>query len=118
MTSTITNCVIYMAVARVTTDTFKKEVLDEKGVVFVDFYADWCGPCKMTSPIVEELAHEMKDVKFVEVDVDANQELAAQYSVFSIPTFLIFKNGTVANQFVGAMGKEKFVEEIKKVTHS
>ena len=105
-----------MAVIRVTNDTFKKEVLDHKGVVFVDFYAEWCGPCKVTSPIIEELSNEMKDVRFVEIDVDSSQELASQYSVFSIPTFYIFKDGTVATQFVGAMGKEKFVEEIKKAT--
>lgn len=104
-----------MAATEIKQDVFQKEVLDYKGVVFVDFHAEWCGPCKMTDPIIEELSGEMKDVKFVKIDVDANQELAAQYSVFSIPTFLIFKNGIVANQFVGAMGKEKFIEEIKKV---
>lgn len=107
-----------MAATEIKQDSFQKEVLDHKGVVFVDFHAEWCGPCKMTDPIIEELSDEMKDVKFVKVDVDANQELAAQYSVFSIPTFLVFKNGTVSNQFVGAMGKEKFIEEIKKVTLS
>lgn len=107
-----------MAVTHLTRDTFQKEVIDYKGIVFVDFYAEWCGPCKMTSPIIDALAEEMKDVKFVKVDVDESQELAAQYSVFSIPTFYIFKDGTPANQFVGAMGKEKFVEEIKKVTHA
>lgn len=105
-----------MAVAQVTKDTFQKEVLDHKGMVFVDFYADWCGPCKMTSPIVEELSEEMKNVKFVKIDVDQNQELSGQYSVFSIPTFIMFKDGQVANQFVGASGKERFVEEIKRVT--
>ncbi len=107
-----------MAAAEIKQENFKQEVLDYKGVVFVDFHAEWCGPCKMTGPIVEELSGEMKDVKFVKIDVDANQEVSSQYSVFSIPTFLIFKNGVVANQFVGAMGKEKFIEEIKKVTAS
>lgn len=105
-----------MATTAIKQENFKQEVLDYKGIVFVDFHAEWCGPCKMTGPIIEELSDEMKDVKFVKIDVDANQEIAAQYSVFSIPTFLIFKNGVVANQFVGAMGKEKFIEEIKKVT--
>lgn len=105
-----------MATTDIAQADFQKEVLDYKGIVFVDFHAEWCGPCKMTEPIIEELSGEMKDVKFVKIDVDANQELSAQYSVFSIPTFMIFKNGVVANQFVGAMGKEKFVEEIKKVT--
>jgi len=105
-----------MAVNTVTKDTFQKEVLDTKGSVFVDFYADWCGPCKMTSPIIEELSEEMKDISFTKVNVDENQELAGQYSVFSIPTFIIFKDGKPAHQFVGAMGKEKFIEEIKKAS--
>jgi len=105
-----------MAVAKVGTDNFQKEVLDQKGLVFVDFYADWCGPCKLTSPIVETLSTEMKDIKFVEVDVDANPDLSGKYSIFSIPTFIIFKDGQVVNQFVGAMGKEGFESEIKKVT--
>jgi thioredoxin 1 len=99
-------------------DNFKQEVLDHKGTVFVDFYADWCGPCKLTSPIVEELSEQMKEVKFVKVDVDQNNDLATQYSVFSIPTFIIFKEGRAVNQFVGAMGKEGFEEEIKKITSS
>ena len=105
-----------MAVAKVDTAGFKKEVLEAKGLVFVDFYADWCGPCKLTSPIVATLSEEIKDVKFFEVDVDANPDLSATYSIFSIPTFIIFKDGKVTNQFVGAMGKEGFESEIKKVT--
>ncbi len=105
-----------MSVAAVTHQNFKSEVLDQKGLTFVDFYADWCAPCKITSPIIEELSKELKDIKFVEVDVDSNAELAQHYSIFSIPTFMIFKDGQVASQFVGAMGKEGFLNEIKKVT--
>ncbi len=104
-----------MAVPNVTKATFQTEVLDHKGPVFVDFYAVWCGPCKVTSPIIDELSGEIKDMKFVQVDVDENPELATQYSIFSIPTFVIFKNGQVATQFVGAMGKEGFLSEINKV---
>lgn len=107
-----------MAVHAVTGETFQKEVLEENSIVFVDFYADWCGPCKLTAPIIDELADQMKNVKFVKVNVDENQDLAGRYSVFSIPTFLMFKNGQVVNQMVGASGKERFVEEIQKVTHS
>ncbi len=103
-----------MAVSAVTKDTFQKDVLQSPGLVFVDFYAEWCGPCKLTSPIVAQLSEEMKDIKFVEVDVDQNQELSSQYSVFSIPTFIIFKNGQIVGQFVGAMGKEGFVSEINR----
>jgi len=104
-----------MAATHIDNDKFQKEVLDYKGVVLVDFYAQWCGPCKTTGPIIEELSDEMTDVKFVKIDVDKNQELSGRYSVFSIPTFIIFKNGQVAHQFVGAMGKEGFQAEINKV---
>ncbi len=103
-----------MAVAQISQNNFQKEVLDQKGAVFIDFYADWCGPCKVTSPIVDELSEEMKDVKFVKVNVDENQQLASSYSIFSIPTFLIVKNGKIVGQFVGAMGKEGFVSEINQ----
>jgi len=99
---------------KINADQFQNEVLNQKGLVFVDFYADWCGPCKMTSPIVEELANEIKEVKFVKVNVDENPELASQYNIFSIPTFLIFKDGKVIHQFVGARGKEGFLSEINK----
>jgi thioredoxin 1 len=105
-----------MATIHADNASFQKEVLDHKGVVVVDFYAEWCGPCKVTEPIIEELSNSMKDVKFVKVDVDPNQETASKYSVFSIPTFLIFKDGQIKNQFVGAHSKEGFVEEITKVT--
>lgn len=104
-----------MAVQHITKAEFQKTVLDSDTPVFVDFYAEWCGPCKMTEPIVEELSNELKDVTFVKIDVDNDQELASEYSVFSIPTFMIFKNkGKVASQFVGAMGKEGFLDEINK----
>ncbi len=102
-------------VTTVAQDSFQKEVVEHKGKVFVDFYADWCGPCKVTSPLVEELSNEIKDMKFVKVDVDANPQIAQQYSIFTIPTFLIFKDGQLANQFVGAMGKEGFLEQIKRI---
>lgn len=105
-----------MAVTQVTKDNFKQEVLDYKGAVLVDFYADWCGPCKVTSPIVDELSNEIKEMKFVKINVDENSELAATYQVFSIPNFVIFNQGVVANQFLGAMPKEAFLTEIKKIT--
>lgn len=107
-----------MATIHAKNDSFQQEVLDYNGIVLVDFYADWCGPCKVVAPILEEISESMKDVKFVKVNVDENQELAAKYSVFSIPTFLIFKNGDVKNQFVGAHSKEGFEEEIEKAKTS
>lgn len=104
-----------MAVIKIGKNEFKKEVLDYQGKVLVDFYADWCGPCKMTSPIIDELAIEMNEIKFVKINVDENPELASEYSVFSIPTFLIFENGKVVSQFFGARGKDGFLSEINKV---
>ncbi len=108
----------YMSTKDITQATFKQEVLDQKGFVFVDFHAHWCGPCKMTEPIIEQLSGEIKDMSFVKVDVDQNAEVASQFSVFSIPTFIIFKDGKVVNQFVGAMGKEGFLKEIEKARTS
>lgn len=107
-----------MATVQSNNENFQKDVVDHQGVVLVDFYADWCGPCKATEPIIEELSESMKNVKFVKIDVDANQEIAGKYSIFSIPTFLIFKNGEVKNQIVGAHSKDSFIEEINKVTAS
>ncbi len=107
-----------MATHDTTTADFKKDVLDQKGLVFVDFHAEWCGPCKMTEPIIEQLSGEMKDMQFVKVDVDQNADLSSQYSVFSIPTFIIFKDGKMVNQFMGAMGKEGFLKEIEKAKAS
>lgn len=102
-------------VTQLTQDTFQKEVLEQKkGLVLVDFYAVWCGPCKVTEPIIEELAEEMKDVKFAKLDVDTAPELSSEYQVFSIPTFLIFKDGKLIGQMVGAKPKESFIEEIDK----
>lgn len=102
-------------VKHINAEEFKKEVLEEKDkLILVDFYADWCGPCRMTAPIIDELAEEIKEVKFVKINVDENPQLASQYSVFSIPTFLLFKNGQVVDQMVGASGKERFVEMLNK----
>lgn len=100
-------------VQSVNKDTFQTEVLDHKGTVLVDFYADWCGPCKMTEPVIDELSTEIKDVKFVKVNVDSNPDVASQYNVFSIPTFIFLKDGKVVGQTVGAQGKESFIKEIE-----
>ena len=115
---TISDSIDDMGAKDITQDAFKQEVLEKKGLVFVDFHAEWCGPCKMTGPIIDQLAGETSDVTFVKVDVDQNANLASQYSVFSIPTFIVFKDGKVVNQFVGAMGKEGFQKEIDKARAS
>lgn len=105
-----------MAVSQLTKDEFQKKVLEETGAVFVDFYATWCAPCKVTEPIVDELSGEFGSIKFFKVDVDQNPDLATQYSIFSIPTFMIFKGGKVVSQLVGARGREGFIEELKKAS--
>ena len=106
-----------MSVIHSTTDSFQKDVLDQKGLVLVDFHAVWCGPCKFTNPIIEELAVDKKykdKVTFVKVDVDENNDIASQYNVFSIPTFIIFRDGKPIDQFVGARDKSGFESEIDK----
>jgi thioredoxin 1 len=88
---------------------FEQEVLNSVNPVFVDFWAEWCGPCRAVSPIVEELSKEYGDkVNFVKLNVDENNELAQKYNVFSIPTLAIFKDGEVISQKVGAATKESF----------
>ncbi|MFA6005724.1 MAG: thioredoxin [Patescibacteria group bacterium] len=97
--------------------SFKKEVAEFKGVVLVDFFAHWCPPCKMLSPLLEEMDKENKssDVKFAKVDVDVNQELSGQYGVQSIPTVIIFKDGKQVAQKVGFGPKEMYLEAINSV---
>ncbi|MFS8158900.1 MAG: thioredoxin [Candidatus Roizmanbacteria bacterium] len=103
-------------VKKTTSQDFAKDVTSAKGVVFVDFFAEWCGPCKVTDPIIHTLSDDptYKDISFVKVDVDEAAELSGQYNVFSIPTFMIFKDGKPVHEFVGARDKAGFEEELKK----
>ncbi len=89
-------------------------LLKDNQSVFVDFYADWCGPCKMVGPLVEELSNEMKDVKFVKVNVDNLPDVAQRYGIMSIPTLLAFKNGELVGNIVGFQPKEALAELAKK----
>ncbi len=97
----------------ITDNSFAKDVLESQKPVLVDFWAEWCGPCRMIAPIVEEIAREY-DGKIVvgKVDVDANQNIAFNYSIRSIPTLLIFKGGEVVEQIIGAVPKKQIVERL------
>ena len=96
-----------MATTVITKDNFKAEVLDYKGTVLIDFWADWCGPCRMLSPIVDEIAAENPAVKVGKVNVDEQQELSAQFDIMSIPTLLVFKDGSKTGESIGLVPKEQ-----------
>lgn len=92
---------------------FEAEVLNDKGIVLVDFYADWCGPCKMLGPILEEVAAEMDHIKIVKINVDEAQSLAQQYGVMSIPTVYLFDGGAKMDKFVGVKTKEEIEDFVQ-----
>lgn len=94
------------------TKEFEKEVINEEKTVIVDFYATWCKPCKIMTPIIEEIASEHTDIKFVKVDIDRNEELAIKYNVMSIPTIMIMKNGEISKTFIGVTDKEAITKEL------
>jgi len=98
-------------VNNINTNDFESNIA--KGKVLVDCYADWCGPCKMLSPIIDELANEINDVNFYKLNVDENEEIASKYSIMSIPTLLIFENGELKTTSVGLKSKEELKELLK-----
>ena len=93
-------------------ENFEEEVLKSEGTVLVDFYADWCGPCKAMSPIIDEIADEVATAKVGKVNVDESSELAIRYDVASIPTIMVFKNGEPAKTFVGVTDKDEIKNEL------
>lgn len=97
-----------MAVQKVNLENFESIKNQEKPVL-LDFYADWCGPCRMVGPIVEQIADEREDIVVGKINVDENPELASQFGVMSIPTLVVLKNGEIANQSVGALPKAKIL---------
>ena len=100
-------------VESITNDNFEKEVINSNKTVLIDFYADWCGPCKLMSPIVDEISEELADtLKVGKVNVDDNIELAEKFEIMSIPTLLIFKNGEMANKIIGAVSKDEILKAI------
>ena len=104
-----------MSVLTLTTENFEEEVMKSDKPVLIDLYADWCGPCKMQSPIIDELAEEYGDkIKVGKVNIDENMALAERYQVMSIPTLLIIKDGNIAKQFIGLTDKNLIVESIEE----
>ena len=102
-----------MAAVKLTTDNFDQEVLQAEQPVLVNFYADWCGPCKMMAPVVEEVANEAAGVKVCKINIDENMEIAQRYGVMSIPTFIAFKNGEISGTQIGAVPKSALLDLVK-----
>jgi thioredoxin 1 len=97
----------------VTDTTFQAEVLESETPVLVDFWAAWCGPCRVVAPILEEIASEREDLRIVKLDVDANQQTAAQFGILAIPTMVLFRNGAEAKRIQGALPKKRLEAELE-----
>lgn len=98
-----------MEVLTITKENFESEVLQSDKPVLLDFWAVWCGPCRMVSPIVDEIANERDDIRVGKINVDEQSELAQQFGVMSIPTLVVMKNGEIANKAVGALPKDEIL---------
>ena len=103
-----------MTMIKITSDNFDKEVLQSDKPVLIDFWASWCGPCQMISPLIEEVAGEVSDVKVGKLNVDEEPELTTQFGVMSIPTLVVMDQGKVVNQSVGFIGKDEILALIGK----
>lgn len=101
-----------MNVLKITNNNFEEEVLNSDKPVIIDFYADWCGPCKMMSPIIDNIAEENTDIKVGKVNVDESQEIAIKYNIMSIPTIIVFKDGKEYKKFVGVTSKENILSSL------
>ena len=103
-----------MAVINLNTNNFEEEVLNSDRPVLIDFWASWCGPCKMMSPVIDAIAVEMKDeVKVCKINIDEEQNLAVRYNVMSIPTFVVFKDGKEVNRSIGVQDKSEIIGMLK-----
>lgn len=94
-----------MSVIEITQENYQKEVIESDKPVLIDFFATWCGPCKMVSPVVDEIANERPDIKVCKLDVDKNMDLARAFQVMSVPTLIAMKNGELVNKTIGAVSK-------------
>jgi len=101
--------------SEVTDNNFTAEVIESEGPVLVDFWAPWCGPCRVVAPVLEEIASERPDLRIVKLNVDDNQQTAAQYQVLSIPTLILFKGGAPVKTVIGAYPKKKLEAELEPV---
>ena len=101
------------ALPAVTDTNFQAEVLESEQPVLVDFWAPWCGPCRVVGPVLEEIAAERDDLRIVKLNVDENQQTAAAFEVLSIPTMILFKNGQVAKKVIGAYPKKRLESELE-----
>ncbi len=101
-----------MSAKKLNQQNFEQEVLNQD-LALVDFYADWCGPCKMMAPIIDAIANERQDITIGKVNVDENPVLSSQYKIMTIPTIIIFKNGEVANQISGLRSKDQLLDLLK-----
>ena len=101
------------AIIEVTDSNFQVEVLESETPVLVDFWAPWCGPCRVIAPSLEEINEEQENLRVVKLNVDDNQQTAANYDVMSIPTIILFKNGEVATRIIGALPKKRLVQELE-----
>ena len=99
--------------AEVTDSNFQAEVIESETATLVDFWAPWCGPCRMVGPVLEEIAAERDDLKIVKLNVDDNQQTAATYQVLSIPTMILFRNGAAAKTIIGAFPKKKILQQLE-----
>lgn len=105
---------LVMSLLHLTDSNFQEEVLDHKGLALVDFWAEWCGPCRVLGPVIEELAEDMGEkVKVCKMDVDSEREIAGKYGIMSIPTVMLFKDGEVVETLIGLRDKGSFVQAIE-----